>query len=118
MLERWDFTCIVCGHGFANLACVSKEHVIPKSKAFHALAIGIYNGENKAPSHYNCNKLRGTRSFIVAAREIEELERQLSPSHFFEWLNKRIPNRTVPMEALASLRVPQHLELPEHLPGM
>jgi len=120
LLERWGYLCIVCGREFANLACVSKEHVIPKSK----VKLGYTHGDNnKAPSHHRCNQLRRDRSFIVAAREVDHHERMMHPKQFLAWLNRAIPNRIVPPEALLPLpplrrRVPQFLELPEYLPGV
>ena len=112
LLERWGFACIVCGREFADLACVTKEHVVPKSSpACMKLA------ENLAPSHHRCNKLRSTNSIIMTAKLIDEWEKKLG-SRFWSWLNKHVPNRIVPPVALLPVRVPQFLELPEHLPGM
>jgi len=128
MLERWGHQCIVCGLEFANLACVSKEHVIPKSKLHQILGFPKNSPllhqaiqelrDNKAPSHYQCNQLRGTRSLIEACREVERMKTKMSPQTFVDWLNKKIPNRKVPPAALEPLRKRGCLELPEYLPGM
>ena len=130
LLEKWGHRCIVCGHEFMNLACVSKEHVIPRSKVHQAFNIpksptkrwpeSVHRAlaDNKAPSHYQCNKLRRDRSLIEAYREVEQMKQKMKPRAFLEWLNRLIPNRVVPPWALTSMRPQGCLELPDSLPGM
>lgn len=113
LLERWGRMCIVCGREFANLACITKEHVTPKSMTNDKKA-----AENLAPSHWRCNNLRGTMSVMQTARLIDHIETKMTPAKFFKWLNAQVPHRLVPPEALMPLRQRQFLELPEFLPGM
>lgn len=112
--------CIVCGRVFANLACITKEHVVPKSmtRESKAAQANYIPDENVAPSHYQCNNLRGTMSFMQAARLVDHIETKMSPGKFHVWLNKQVPNRIVPAVALQPLRQRQFMELPEFLPGM
>lgn len=113
LLERWGFICVICGHEFTNLACVTKEHVIPKSAPAH-----LKPQENLAPSHHQCNKLRETGSILAAAAKVEEMRLKMTPQKFLVWLNKPVPHRVVPPEAMSPLRQRQFMELPEYLPGM
>lgn len=115
LLERWDFLCVVCGREFMNLACVTKEHVIPRS--VHSSQHMKFN-DNLAPSHYRCNKLRGSGSIIEVAKLIDEKSKTMFYHDFVTWLNTPIPNRIVPKVALQPLRALQCLELPETLPGL
>lgn len=115
LLEKWGPVCIVCGREFANLACITKEHVVPKSMGSAAAKV---LEENLAPSHYQCNNLRGSMSFVKACNLIDEIETKMKPSKFIAWLNKQVPHRIVPPEALAPIRKRQFMELPEYLPGM
>lgn len=89
LVVRWDHMCIVCGRSFQNLACVTREHIIPKS-------LGGRSGENIAPSHWNCNAFRGTMSLLDAQRAIERQLRRLGPRNAQEWLSTAVPGRTVP----------------------
>lgn len=113
LLERWGYVCVVCGREFSNLACVTKEHVVPKSAPDR-----FKLPENLAPAHYSCNQLRKTNTLIRAAREIDRIEKKMCPEKFLAWLNKPVPNRTVPAHALCPLRQRRFMELPERLPGM
>lgn len=111
LVKQWE-VCVVCGHDFANLACVTKEHVIPRS------VMVPHTVGNIAASHYTCNMLRRANSIIATARMVEHRRRTMNHRHFLLWLNRPVPNRIVPHEALQPLRVPACFELPEHLPGM
>ena len=125
LLHKWDYVCIVCGREFANVACITKEHIIPKS--FEG---GHGTWDNLAPSHYSCNQLRGVRSIIDVSKEIDKMCEIMPHKTFYGWLNKKIPSRDVPESALKPIKLPKHLmysrgphvlgclELPEHLPGI
>jgi len=90
--ERYNYTCIVCGRPFDNVACITIEHIVPKS-------MGGKGGDNLAASHYNCNRLRGTMSLLDAAMTVEKKLRRLG-TMAHDWLNKQPPNRDVPAAAL------------------
>lgn len=115
LLDAWDYQCVICGHRFTNLACVTFEHVVPQS--FSARKKKLMGPENVAPSHYRCNRLRGTRSIMVAAKTIADRATRMHPVAFIAWLNVVVPSRAVPEEALRPLHQPACLELPEHLPS-
>lgn len=90
LLSRWDYQCVICGHEFQHIACVTIEHIIPKCKG------GAVSGsDNRAPAHYACNNLKGDRSLFWAVKAIEERRLKLG-AMFFDWLNKRVPGRDVP----------------------
>lgn len=93
LARRWDCICIVCGRPLQHLACVTKEHIIPKS-------LGGKDGENIAPSHWNCNSFRGTMSLLDAQRAVERQLRRLGPCDAQEWLSRNVPGRNVPEWAL------------------
>jgi len=112
LISNWDFMCIICGRPFANLACVTKEHIIPKSVAPRGMT------DNLAPSHYRCNELRKTSSILTTARKIDTKASMMSQHHFEEWLNAPVPNRVVPPLALHPLSTPACLRPPETLPGL
>lgn len=112
LLSDWGFLCVICGRRFTNIACVTKEHIIPRSKAPKGLQGNI------APSHYQCNKLRETSSIILFAKIIDQIELNMNPKEFIAWLNKPVPSRIVPYEATTLLHKPACFELPETLPGM
>ena len=112
LITNWDFMCVICGRPFANLACVTKEHIIPKSIAQK----GMQN--NLAPSHYRCNQLRKTFSILSTARKVDAKESTMNSRQFAEWLNAPVPNRIVPQTALMSLTTPECFKLPESLPGL
>ncbi len=115
LLKRWGNACIVCGREFMNLACVTKEHVIPKSAPSE-----LKLDENIAPSHHRCNQLRRTDSLLKTARQIDAIEMTMSPNEFVAWLNEAVPHRLVPFEAVLPLKYLHRncFELPEILPGM
>ena len=113
LLVRWDYLCVICGREFANIACVTKEHIVPKSETKHPKG-----DENLAPSHHQCNTIRQTASIIETAKMIDAIERAMKPWAFHAWLNKPVPNRIVPARALRPPRVQRFMELPDTLPGM
>lgn len=95
LLRRWGYQRIVCGRPFASLACVTVEHVVPRSVA------GNKNkAHNLAPSHWRCNQLRGCLPLIVAAKAVDQMETKLGEKNFHAWLNAKVPNRDVPWFAL------------------
>ena len=97
LVKKWGYLCIVCGRPFANLACVTNEHIIPKS------IIGNKNKHsNMAPSHWRCNASKGDQSLVDAAKLIDKKEKQLG-KNFKKWLNARVPNRHVPWYALITI---------------
>lgn len=95
LLRRWGYQCIVCGRPFACLACVTVEHVIPRS------IVGNKNKHlNTAPSHWRCNQLKGNLPLLTAAKAVEDMAHRLGPKQFEHWLNARVPGREVPWYAL------------------
>jgi len=96
LLRKWGYACVICGRPFANLACVSIEHVIPQSLNKDKLL-----SENCAPSHWRCNHVRGTASLLEAVKIIEKKEKTIgNEKKFVAWLNTRVPRRNVPDFAL------------------
>ncbi len=93
LLRQWGYQCIVCGRPFACVACVTVEHIIPRS-------IRGNNKTNCAPSHWRCNQLKGCMPLMVAAKAVDEMERRLGPKQFHDWLSAKVPNREVPWFAL------------------
>ena len=89
MLDRCGYRCIICGERFESLECVTYEHVVPRSRSK-----GMLN--NRAPSHYNCNQFRGVMGLSDAWRAIESMRENMGEVLFKEWLNKKVPDRTVP----------------------
>jgi hypothetical protein len=65
---------------------LTKEHLTPKSLG------GIITKDNLAPSHYNCNQLRGVMSLIDAMVAIERHKQRLGKL-FHSWCNRSVPNR-------------------------
>ena len=108
---EWDGICIVCGHEFANVACVTTDHIVPSSKG------GTNAKYNKAPLHYRCNQLKGDSSLFVASRRAIEKEASMSREEFVIWVNKYVPHRRVPREAVEPLRRCGSFELPERVVG-
>jgi len=86
LLKRWDGLCVICGEPFVSLESVTKEHIIPASLG------GLDSSCNIAASHYNCNKLRGSRSLLLVAKVIEKKKEKMGKS-FLSWVNKGVPNR-------------------------
>lgn len=97
LVIEWGFCCIVCGEEFANLACVTYEHTTPKS-------MGGKQGENLAPSHYNCNKYRGAKSLVEADISIKFKRRLMGEAAFRVWLARPVPTRIVPPIALLDIQ--------------
>lgn len=119
LLERWDFQCVVCGYGFTNLMCVTKEHVVPRSMQGKTQA----GGEVYAPSHYRCNQLRKTDSLLKAFRRIELRKKSMKNEEFVRWLNVPVHSRTLldkvqTYNDVKLINRPGFMELPETLPGM
>ena len=112
LLRRWDFVCIVCGHGFDDISSVTLEHLVPRSRG------GVGLQDNKAPTHHSCNAIRGNLSLVEAARIVGRRRRVMGHRDFQRWLQSPVPNRIVPPEVWRPTRVPTSLEPPEHLPGV
>ena len=93
LVRQWGYLCIVCGRPFANIACVTVEHIIPRS-------IRGNNKTNTAPSHHQCNQLKGCSSLMRAAKAVDAMEAKMNPRQFPYWLNARVPARAVPWYAL------------------
>lgn len=96
LLEKWGHQCVVCGRGFANLACVTIEHINPRARG------GADADVNRGPSHYVCNRLKRTRSLLWAARQVQLVLKNIErmgndPS---VWLNTIVPGRTPHPHAL------------------
>lgn len=90
LLRRWGYQCIVCGRPFAHVACVTVEHIIPRS------IVGNKNKHfNTAPSHWRCNQLKGNMPLLVAAKAVDAMERRLGRIQFEDWLNAKVPGRAV-----------------------
>ena len=94
LIRQWGYQCIVCGRPFAHVACVTVEHIIPRS------IYGKNNKTNVAPSHWRCNQLKGNMPLLVAAKAVESMEHRLGPHQFEAWLNAKVPSREVPWYAL------------------
>jgi 5-methylcytosine-specific restriction endonuclease McrA len=105
MLRKWDFQCVICGHGFRDITSVSIEHLVPKSMGGARCPkkkSGNRSMGNLAPSHYNCNRLRGRNSLINAVKSVEHRRRVMGDEQFTKWINTRIPGRHVPDELLGT----------------
>lgn len=113
VLDAWGYLCVVCGRRFANLACVTFEHVVPQS--FSKKKKRLMGRENIAPSHHRCNKLRGSGSIMAAARAVDDREKRMHCDSFVAWLNIAVPDRTASADALRPLHQPPCLEPPERL---
>jgi hypothetical protein len=113
LLKKWDYLCIICGEEFDDISSISVEHLVPKSMG------GVGIPDNKAPTHYACNSLRGTLSLLEVAKRVGRKRRVMGRAQFNEWVQQPIPNRVVTDETWApSTRPgPSCLEPPETLPG-
>lgn len=89
ILTKWEFLCVICGHEFRDIACITVEHIIPRCKG------GILMSDNLAPAHYNCNHTKADRSLLWATKNIEFIRKQRGVQ-FLDWLNKKVPGRKVP----------------------
>lgn len=117
LLMEWDYLCILCGREFHDISSVTFEHLIPKSMSTKRVKKRLLS--NFAPTHYNCNQLRGTLSLLKAMRMIDRHRKRLGEKNFQEWINCPVPHRVIPPELLKLTARPlQCLELPEWLPGM
>ena len=98
LARRFDYVCIVCGHTFENLACVTAEHIVPRSQGGGGNRWG-----NIAPSHHRCNTLKGTLTLESAKKMILEHIASFMGNikAMIEWLNTPVPKREVP--ALANM---------------
>lgn len=118
LLVRWDFKCIICGEEFDNIACVTREHIVPKSfNDDRGQMLKKILTENRAPAHFTCNGLRGNGSIMDAQRAIHVARTTMTPEAFYRWLNRPVPNRYVDPKKLR-IKVAQSFSLPERLPGM
>lgn len=93
LLQRWGMSCIICGESFHSLSSVTFEHVKPESMG------GTKAWTNIAPSHYNCNKARGTKSLLQAAYDTEVWRAKVGEKQFLSWIRKAIPNCDMPRVA-------------------
>ena len=98
LLRLWDFTCVLCGHGFRDIASVSCEHIVPKSMG------GPKNKGNRkhramgnlGPSHWRCNNFRGCMGMLETARLLDVVRREVGDEAFETWINQDVPHRVVP----------------------
>ena len=98
MLLEWNFTCVICGTEFTTLACITDEHLIPRSfiKNFNKQHLRRPSfKKNIAPTHHRCNSERGSRSLIEATKLIDAKRETMNPKDFIAWLNRRIPGRKI-----------------------
>lgn len=96
LLKRWEWQCVICGHEFRDIACITVEHLIPKCKGG-----ARHDPDNMAPAHYNCNHTKADRSLIRTAQVIEFFIRKQRGVQFLDWLNKKVPGRSVPPHLMA-----------------
>jgi hypothetical protein len=99
MLDRYGYQCVVCGYEFESLACVTYEHVVPKSRGAEDAK------DNVQPSHYSCNRLKGTKSLKNARHAVRSVRGQMNEADFLAWLNMHVPSRDVPDFVLYSPEV-------------
>lgn len=104
LVKQWDKTCTICGEPFANLACVTYDHIRPVSLG------GTGELSNFSPVHEVCNKLRGNRSLLRAVKivnqKLDKKRTQLTAQAFTEWLNAPVGDREVPWYAKLPIEVP------------
>lgn len=96
LLERWEYTCIVCGLGFRDISSVTVEHLVPR-----ALGGSRRSLDNQAPTHYRCNQLRKTLSLCKAARRVRRKRKMMGARAFEDWVNAPVPGRKIPAALLA-----------------
>jgi len=86
LLRNWGNCCVLCGEQFQNMESITREHLIPRSK-------GGVGRSNYAPSHFNCNQLRGDLSLIEITAVIEARKAKMGKKAFRKWCNTPVPNR-------------------------
>ena len=86
ILRLWEDKCILCGEFFENMESITKEHLVPKSKGGSGLA-------NFAPSHFNCNQLRGELSLTEIMILLQARKVRYGQEVFRQWCNRPVPNR-------------------------
>jgi hypothetical protein len=91
LLTRWEGLCIVCGEPFTSLLSVTRDHIVPKSLGGKGHTVH----DNVAPCHFRCNQLKGNESLLVAVRLVEERRRTWDETKFKQWLNAKVPRRSV-----------------------
>jgi hypothetical protein len=87
LLKRWEGLCVLCGELISNPDSVTKEHLIPGSKG------GTNGADNLAPSHFQCNQIRGDLSLRETAVLMALRKKQMGEERFLEYINKSVPNR-------------------------
>lgn len=98
LLTWWDGLCVVCGNGFDTLACVTYEHLRPKSMGGTKACL-----QKLGVSHYSCNRLRAAGSLLEGARAVSKMRNRIGEEQFRQWLAKKVPDREVPPEVLYPL---------------
>jgi 5-methylcytosine-specific restriction endonuclease McrA len=96
LIKEWNRTCIICGEEFAHLACVTREHIVPRSK-------GGKQADNIAPSHYNCNNIRADKSLIEADQIVRWTRRRMGEAAFKKWIARPQPSCLVPPMAMMDI---------------
>ena len=86
LLRHWENRCILCGEKFDNMESITREHLVPRSK-------GGCGKDNYAPSHFNCNQLRGDLSLIEIITILNKRKEQMGKKAFQVWCNKSVPDR-------------------------
>lgn len=97
LIRRWGMCCIICGETFHTLSTVTYEHIKPESMG------GTKAWSNIAPSHFNCNKARETKSLLEAAAMLAEKRAKMGEKQFQSWLRRPIPNCDMPKIASVPL---------------
>lgn len=105
LIVKWDNLCIICGTPFGNIACVTVEHIIPKSKGGKGRRDRISN-ENLAPAHYQCNHFKEDNGFLETVKLIEQMRVSFGEKKFKQWVSKKVPGRQPIPEALLPLTTP------------
>lgn len=85
--QKWDGLCYLCGHPFANMACVTKDHIQPQSLYVHSVDIR----KRVAPAHYSCNQFRKVESLLKATKKLQIKETKMGVN-FIQWINKKNPS--------------------------
>jgi hypothetical protein len=118
LLRSWDWQCVLCGGYFESIACVTVEHLMPKSRIvdFKEMAAHTLH-QNKAPSHYNCNQHRADMSLMDAIYTLARKRRVMGHKGFAEWANKKVPHRIIPPEFMSISTLPARAHPQVPLPG-